>query len=129
MSFPAVPPVVVVVQAVDYTPVVAQVADLPAEGILLVEGVGLLPAAAFLLVAGPGHPAVVAAASLMLQPLLTYVAGLGRMISFIISAVLITYLIVTVVCKLKGKNCSREKNPGSSKGSADGGTEQGDVEV
>ncbi len=76
-----------------------------------------------------GAVIVLAAASLMLQPLLTYVAGLGRMISFIISAVLITYLVVTVVCKLKGKNCSKDKDPCRSKGSADGGSEQGDVEV
>ena len=46
---------------------------------------------------------VLAAASLMLQPLLTYVAGLGRMISFIISALLITYMIAFVIIKLKGK--------------------------
>jgi hypothetical protein len=72
---------------------------------------------------------VLAAASLMLQPLLSYVAGLGRMISFIIAVILITYLITSIIVRLKGKNCSKDNGACASKGGADQPSDQGDVEV
>jgi hypothetical protein len=76
-----------------------------------------------------GGVIVLAAASLMLQPLIVYVAGLGRMISFILTAILIAYLITTVVVRLRGKDCSKRNGGSSSAGGADQATEQGDVEV
>jgi len=68
---------------------------------------------------------VLAAASLMLQPLISYIAGLGRMITFIVTALLVAYLITTVVVRLRGK-CSTKRD---TTGSADQPTDQGDVEA
>lgn len=65
----------------------------------------------------------------MLQPLMNYIAGLGRMISFIITAVLVTYLIVMVITRLKGKGCTRDGDKACHTGGADQPSEQGDVEV
>jgi hypothetical protein len=76
-----------------------------------------------------GGIVVLAAASIMLQPLIAYVAGLGRMITFIVTALLITYLITTVIIRLKGKDCSKRGNSTCTTGGADQPTEQGDVEV
>jgi hypothetical protein len=76
-----------------------------------------------------GGLVVLCAASLMLQPLLVYIAGLGRMITFIVTALLITYLITTIICRMKGKSCSKDGGSSSTKGSADQPSEQGDVEV
>ncbi|MBS1993032.1 MAG: hypothetical protein JSS86_14005 [Cyanobacteria bacterium SZAS LIN-2] len=71
---------------------------------------------------------VLAAASIMLQPLLTYIAGLGRLISFIITAVLIAYLITFVVRKLSSNGC---KNPSTTSSGCDNGpeAEPGSTEV
>jgi 4-hydroxybenzoate polyprenyltransferase len=72
---------------------------------------------------------VLAAASLMLQPLISYVAGLGRMITFIVTALLIAYLITTVIVRLKGKNCSKRGDKTCATGDADQPTDQGDLKV
>jgi len=48
---------------------------------------------------------VLAAASIMLGPIMTYIAGLGRMISFVITAVLIAFMITFVVKKLSSTGC------------------------
>jgi len=76
-----------------------------------------------------GAVIVLAAASLMLQPLIVYIAGLGRMITFIVTALLIAYLITSVVCRLRGKKCSKPGDKSCGTGGADQPTEQGDVEV
>ena len=50
-----------------------------------------------------GAIVVLAAAGVMLQPLLVYVAGLGRLITFIVTMLLLAYLVTFVIRKMKGK--------------------------
>jgi len=79
-----------------------------------------------------GGIVVLAAASVMLGPLMTYIAGLGRMISFIVTAILIAYLITFVVKKLRGKKTTNPQNNDANSYTSRGGdsaSEQGDVEV
>jgi len=61
---------------------------------------------------------VLAAASIMLGPIMAYIAGLGRLISFIITAVLIAFLITFVVKKLSSTGC---KNPSTTGSGCDNG--------
>jgi hypothetical protein len=57
-----------------------------------------------------GGIVVLAAASVMLQPLMVYVAGLGRLIGFIVTMLLLAYLVTFVMRKMKGRyNNSADK--------------------
>lgn len=55
-----------------------------------------------------GALVVLAAGAMMFNQLFSYVAGIGRMISMIITALLIAWLITFVMVRLKGKS----KGPG-----------------
>lgn len=58
-----------------------------------------------------GALVVLAAGAMMFNQLFSYVAGIGRMISMIITALLIAWLITFVMVRLKGKSKGPAPSP------------------
>jgi hypothetical protein len=63
---------------------------------------------------------VLAAGAMMFNQLFSYVAGIGRMISMIVTALLIAWLITFVMVRLKGKNKGPGPNPKDSSNANNG---------
>ncbi|MBU6452000.1 MAG: hypothetical protein KGS72_09505 [Cyanobacteria bacterium REEB67] len=59
---------------------------------------------------------VLAAASLMMQPLLSYLAGLSRLITFIVTILLMAYLFTFFVTKMRGSKRSTSSGTTSNGG-------------